>query len=476
MASTLRAQLLEDQSAILQHQKDPDPLQEKRREVETQLAAVASSPVLTLPFELVSQIFIECLPIHGRVRPKVDTPPLSLSQVCRPWREIALSTCELWSSLDLLFRPKPNPNGPTSDHSLKALPLLETWLSRAEGYPLSITIRSKFPAFDPQIMPLISNVAGQLRSLELTVEPQDFWLLAPTQVTFPRLRRFAVCAYEFDAMDNIVAPQLLELTLLGTLGSLHRYPLLNSLQLGRISYKQFMTLSRQCPRLLHLKVKRVVSDSIPSDSETIIFPRLESLDLSCQAWDLNSLTTPRLRRLDLHLMRMSYSNVVLPFLERSACALEHIGLRLNFIIEPDLKRCLEGVPSVGSLSIAVHRDGDIFKFAELMLTNLDLLPYLQTLVVFASLGKFDYVSFMSLVRARRDPRRTTRLESVQLNFFDNLLELASFPHSPWLPGSVRDEFGVLIADGLKLQVTWAGEGWPEPLDPCETFTGGLLED
>ncbi|KAJ7667265.1 hypothetical protein B0H17DRAFT_836591, partial [Mycena rosella] len=53
-------------------------------------------PVLTLPPEIVSQIFVNCLPIHGRVRPSPTTAPLTLTQICHHWREIALSTSALW--------------------------------------------------------------------------------------------------------------------------------------------------------------------------------------------------------------------------------------------------------------------------------------------------------------------------------------------------------------------------------------------
>ncbi|KAJ7140755.1 hypothetical protein C8R44DRAFT_530102, partial [Mycena epipterygia] len=53
-------------------------------------------PVLTLPDDITSRIFVECLPTHGRVRPSPRNAPLILSQICRQWREIALSISDLW--------------------------------------------------------------------------------------------------------------------------------------------------------------------------------------------------------------------------------------------------------------------------------------------------------------------------------------------------------------------------------------------
>ncbi|KAJ7700511.1 hypothetical protein B0H17DRAFT_925554, partial [Mycena rosella] len=58
--------------------------------------ALVIYPVLTLPTEITSRIFVHCLPKHRRVRPSPTTPPLTLAQICRHWREVALSTCQLW--------------------------------------------------------------------------------------------------------------------------------------------------------------------------------------------------------------------------------------------------------------------------------------------------------------------------------------------------------------------------------------------
>ncbi|KAJ7769247.1 hypothetical protein B0H14DRAFT_2967785 [Mycena olivaceomarginata] len=63
-------------------------------------------PVLTLPNEIVGQIFAHVLPIHRA--PSVQTPPLRgpdsptlLAQICRQWRDVALETPALWRALSL---------------------------------------------------------------------------------------------------------------------------------------------------------------------------------------------------------------------------------------------------------------------------------------------------------------------------------------------------------------------------------------
>ncbi|KAJ7211560.1 hypothetical protein GGX14DRAFT_329134, partial [Mycena pura] len=75
-------------------------LEQQRRAVSESLARVVY-PVLTLPNEITSRIFVQCLPDHGRVRPSPRSVPLLVAQVCRRWREVALATCKLWSSIDV---------------------------------------------------------------------------------------------------------------------------------------------------------------------------------------------------------------------------------------------------------------------------------------------------------------------------------------------------------------------------------------
>ncbi|KAJ7191451.1 hypothetical protein GGX14DRAFT_337053, partial [Mycena pura] len=91
----LRTGLEEVQTAILRQQALLSKLHRKQQELEQRLIRVGC-PVLTLPNELVSRIFVDCLPDHGRVCPSRSTAPLLLAQICRCWRDIALETCQLW--------------------------------------------------------------------------------------------------------------------------------------------------------------------------------------------------------------------------------------------------------------------------------------------------------------------------------------------------------------------------------------------
>ncbi|KAJ7225235.1 hypothetical protein B0H12DRAFT_276986 [Mycena haematopus] len=92
-------------------------------------------PVLTLPTELTSQIFIHLLPIYPAVPPLTGLDsPSSLTYVCRHWREVALATPVLWRAIKF-------------DYSSEGIVLYEqlrhicdVWIKRSGSYLLSIDI------------------------------------------------------------------------------------------------------------------------------------------------------------------------------------------------------------------------------------------------------------------------------------------------------------------------------------------------
>ncbi|KAJ7661898.1 hypothetical protein DFH06DRAFT_362406 [Mycena polygramma] len=140
-------------------------------------------PVLSLPRELLSEIFIHFAltfphgpPLGGRFS------PTTLTQVCRDWREIALATPELWKRVRL------------DDDALSVgwqREIVNTWLSRSSGCPISVFIRGHFEktaallALRPRlehlelrhvqdnVYPIFNDLLPVLRSLDLALRPGD---------------------------------------------------------------------------------------------------------------------------------------------------------------------------------------------------------------------------------------------------------------------------------------------------------------
>ncbi|KAJ7236227.1 hypothetical protein C8J57DRAFT_955040, partial [Mycena rebaudengoi] len=94
-----RVALAKVRARILLHQNHIDALKEEEAELEAAGLSDVICPALTLPVEITSSIFLHCLPSHGRVIPSPSRAPLLLAQICSQWREVALLTGELWSSL-----------------------------------------------------------------------------------------------------------------------------------------------------------------------------------------------------------------------------------------------------------------------------------------------------------------------------------------------------------------------------------------
>ncbi|KAF8124446.1 hypothetical protein EV363DRAFT_1454494 [Boletus edulis] len=86
-----------------------------------------------LPAELISRIFVECWPAGQFVRPENCSVPLQPMGVCRQWRQIALCTPLLWSSLDTTSKRRsefyPPPQARWKD-----------WLSKSGNCPISLKL------------------------------------------------------------------------------------------------------------------------------------------------------------------------------------------------------------------------------------------------------------------------------------------------------------------------------------------------
>lgn len=115
------------------------------------------SPACMLPPELLSTIFILCLPEDWRsssCRPL--HAPMLLTQICGQWRSVAVSTPLLWSCINFEYWPVKMAN---------KIPLLETWLLRSGGSPLSIRLHE----VRVHITSLILPYSNRFRHLDITL-------------------------------------------------------------------------------------------------------------------------------------------------------------------------------------------------------------------------------------------------------------------------------------------------------------------
>ncbi|KAJ7436633.1 hypothetical protein FB451DRAFT_1061639, partial [Mycena latifolia] len=90
-----RARLAKTRTKIQDCRVFLERLEAEREELEDILESFVF-PVIGIPIEIITLIFRHSLPAHGRVKPSKHAAPLVLAQICRHWREIALSIPQLW--------------------------------------------------------------------------------------------------------------------------------------------------------------------------------------------------------------------------------------------------------------------------------------------------------------------------------------------------------------------------------------------
>ncbi|KAJ7231011.1 hypothetical protein C8J57DRAFT_187715 [Mycena rebaudengoi] len=129
-SSDIRASISELDARILTLKGALVAAKLERQDLQTCLDAY-KYPILTLPTEITSEIFVHFLPPYPQRPPATGlASPELLSQICRAWRKIALSMPRLWRAIAL----SPTTMSPTKT--------LETWVSRSKNCPLSIFLRS----------------------------------------------------------------------------------------------------------------------------------------------------------------------------------------------------------------------------------------------------------------------------------------------------------------------------------------------
>ncbi|KAJ7639261.1 hypothetical protein FB45DRAFT_1023997 [Roridomyces roridus] len=158
-------------------------------------------PVLNLPSEITSEIFVHCLPdvISGEDAVNITEAPLLLLRICSQWRQIALSTPRLWTRLDMDLLSR-------HEHASE---IAKTWLDCSRQHPLSVRLKG----------PMTNIHAPEVRSLKFDVSVDD-WLRMPTRINFSHLRDLSLRLIEIDLTEDEVPEYRVEM--FQTAHELHR--------------------------------------------------------------------------------------------------------------------------------------------------------------------------------------------------------------------------------------------------------------
>ncbi|KAF8875291.1 hypothetical protein BD779DRAFT_214387 [Infundibulicybe gibba] len=377
----------------------------------------AGAAVSRLPLEILSKIFIYCLPLDFVLQ---NIQRLRLSSVCGLWRAFALGTPALWASLDIEC---------TETALRPPLSAIRAHLQRSGAHPLSFRIRARHSGYfynaRPHLPTAIKTLAAARQRwryvhIELGVMTQDILDLIALG-NAPLLQAIDCDVWELQQIPPIPLHALLrgcprlESLSWKSFGSPLLQPLgdtqLTSLLLqATISVSECITLMRLSPRLSSAKF--YISHTLdPSPAPHLIHPTLCTLTTINEHFDtlLASLTLPALESLDLtdNIWSDSSEIILSAFLERSNPTLHQLSISIMKDHEPALLHILALTPHLRGLRLHAYNPA-FFGLTSAIICGLQpppppgtpLCPCLQSVYIHALSYEFPDGLCSAMLRAR----------------------------------------------------------------------------
>ncbi|KAF7335975.1 F-box domain-containing protein [Mycena sanguinolenta] len=142
-------------------------------------------PVLMLPSEITSEIFMKFIPEYPSPPPLTGLlSPTTLTHVCRRWRAIAHSTPALWRAIMVPAYLC------TIRNEAYLLSILESWLSRSRSFPLSISTEDMFEVLSGRLCRGPRSSSSAMEYVTLTV--LDECVVHTMHGAMPLLRQFEI--------------------------------------------------------------------------------------------------------------------------------------------------------------------------------------------------------------------------------------------------------------------------------------------
>jgi hypothetical protein len=375
------------------------------------------APIRRLPPEILSKIFIHCLPARKSHSFRISQAPLLLGRICSGWRSVMLTTPQLWSTFALVSSFRSTNNA-----------LCNVWLERSGSCPLTLVIGSlggtteeayaviatlashchrwrHLVLMSPSAMQYISTADLHLPCLEsVEIAMHDIILTGGRTVTIenaPRLRAFKMDSLGLAPAIRVPWCQLTEYHV--------KFDNLDSC----IAALQQSANVESCKLTCRTDAAELTQEYLP-----VVLPHLRSLHIVVGG-DLtnlfNHLVLPALR--DIHITQHASqgSGSIWPqsqfhsLLSHTTESLRTLVLDSNssMLVDQCLIQCLETVPFITRLEIrgaAMGLTTETFK----RLTNRGhddkvtcLVPRLQVIKLDdGALSNFEYRAFENMVASR----------------------------------------------------------------------------
>jgi hypothetical protein len=320
-----RARIADLETQILHLERSLSALREEKIIAQERLDSY-KYPVLTLPNEIVSDIFIHFLPAYPLCPPLTGLlSPTLLTHICRRWREIALGTPALWSTIS------------TSYHD--GIPLkqkahiLDLWLKSSRFRPLSLRINNEIGV--AAILAAMVPHRSRWEYLDLYLSPFHLPII---DGPMPLLQHLRLTLSENPATDVLAFRDvsLLRSVILNGL-SLHvilPWGQLTSLTLAIVDPRDCFPILQQTSNLVRCVLKlEAMYGGNDQPGPDITLPYLESLSIdqygAIPVTDfLETFIVPALRRLEIpeECLGTSPLDSLTGFISKSGCKLEEVHI------------------------------------------------------------------------------------------------------------------------------------------------------
>ncbi|KAG1813157.1 uncharacterized protein BJ212DRAFT_1366829 [Suillus subaureus] len=277
------------------------------------------SAVWRLPPEILSHIFMYCLPEEQYLSPAPRLAPMLLTRICRRWRDVAVATPGLWCRLfvDVDY----------SDWQPTAFGC-NSWLKRSRQYPLSLAVKFLADGIANQrilLQPYLNQISSLFAYFPLYCTDTPFML---TELV--ALQELVIHNLDYN-------PALLNFEQLSFLNP--TWPHLTNVHARILKESQVLLLLRLCPNLSSLTTRMrpgrqalVAYTHTKLQSFRITAPRTPD---RCLPRLMNALLLPDLRVLEAINITPWPHKEFKAFLARSRCPLETLILGAGVTIKND---------------------------------------------------------------------------------------------------------------------------------------------
>ncbi|KAJ7032973.1 hypothetical protein C8F04DRAFT_958238 [Mycena alexandri] len=370
-------------------------------------------PIQSLPFELVSLIFLHCLPKREQLHPL--TAPLLLTRVCGTWRAIALRTPKLWCSVFFELFNVPPGLLPSK------IQMLEYWLAQGAAHPLTMHLHYRQPFED--VVPLISAQSKRWEDVDLFLHPSTLAAFSSAKLQLPVLRRLSfgclplrdtASSLHITAFSN--APQLADVSLLKLPPSAVALPWaqLTRFYCQSADLPDVLGVLHLAPALQHLRLDLQEATPLDADYEPCVHAALVELIIHAHPAAavpvcalLAPLTLPALRTLELPPIGAPDIAPLAAFVTRSKLGriLRRLALPLAPLDPGDILAALRPLQALEGLELHYPSEAPLLDILH-ALTNHDaendsaFLPELRAVYIDCFRAAVPYCALLAVLEAR----------------------------------------------------------------------------